>query len=96
MRALLAIGLLSALLAGCTPYIPVRDDFGTSAAVPSGDIAPEFAAFNVYSPQVNGLIASQLCAVPYEPRAVKYLGAAPGELVHGRVRCQTHIPLVGP
>lgn len=96
MRVLLGVGLLSALLAGCTPYIPIRDDFGTSAAVPNGEIPPEFASFNVYSPRVNGLIASQLCAVPYEPRSVTYLGGSPGQIVQTRVRCQTHIPIIGP
>lgn len=96
MRALLTIGLLSALVAGCTPYIPVREDFGTSAAVPAGEVPPEFASFNVFSPRVNGLLASQLCAEPYEPRDVKLLGGSPGQIAQARVRCQTHIPLVGP
>jgi hypothetical protein len=96
MRVLLAVGLLAAVVAGCTPYIPVREAFGTSAAVPAGEIPPEFASFNVYNAGVNGLVASQICALPYEPRDVKFLDAAPGQIVQAQVRCQTHIPVIGP
>jgi hypothetical protein len=35
MRALLVLVLLPTILAGCTPYIPVKDDFGTSALAPA-------------------------------------------------------------
>ncbi len=100
MRAFLALALLSAVLAGCTPYIPVKDDFGTSALAPPtgsrGDIPPEFAEFNVYDPAVNGLLADQLCATPYQPLEEKSLGAATGHLVAARGRCQIHTPLFGP
>ena len=106
MRALLALVLLPAILAGCTPYIPVKDDFGTSALVPAvglqptglsrGDIPPEFAEFNVYDPGVNTLLAAQLCATPYQPLEEKVLGASTGRLVQARGRCQTHTPLFGP
>ena len=104
MRALLAAVLLSATLlpaalAGCTPYIPVKDDFGTSAAIAPRatgvDIPPEYAEFNVYDPAVNGLLANQICATPYQPMEAKTLAAANGHLVQARGRCQTHIPLWG-
>jgi hypothetical protein len=95
MRVLLVLLLLSAAVAGCTPYIPVKDDFGTSALVPAGDIPPEYAEFNVYEPAVNDLLANQLCATPYQPLEVQNLGAAPGQLLRARGRCQTHIPIFG-
>ena len=96
MRAPLALVLLAAIAAGCTPYIPVKDDFGTSALVPAGDIPPEFAQFNAYDPAVNSLLADQLCATPYQPLDEKSLGASSGRLLQTRGRCQTHIPLFGP
>jgi hypothetical protein len=96
MRAPLALVLLTAIAAGCTPYIPVKDDFGTSALVPAGDIPPEFAQFNAYDPAVNPLLADQLCATPYQPLEEKSLGASSGRLAQLRGRCQTHIPLFGP
>ena len=67
MRALLALVLLPAIVAGCTPYIPVKDDFGTSALAPAGDLPPEFVEFNAYNPAVNTLLADQLCPTPYQP-----------------------------
>ena len=96
MRAFLALVLLPSIVAGCTPYIPVKDDFGTSALAPAGDMPPEFAEFNVYDPAVNRLLASQLCATPYQPLEEKVLGASTGRLVRARGRCQTHTPLWGP
>jgi hypothetical protein len=100
MRALLAVALLSAAVAGCTPYIPVKDDFGTSALAPplatNVDIPPEYAEFNAFDPAVNDLLASQLCATPYQPLEAKTLAAATGRLVQARGRCQTHIPIFGP
>ncbi len=99
MRALFAVILLSSVAAGCTPYIPVKDDFGTSALTPApppgGDIPPEFAEFNVYNPRVNELLADQICATSYQPLEGKTLAAAPGRIVQARGRCQTHIPLFG-
>ena len=95
MRRLFALVLLPAIAAGCTPYIPVKDDFGTSALVPAGDVPPEFAEFNAYDPAVNPLLADQLCATPYEPLEAKSIGASSGRLVQARGRCQTHIPLFG-
>jgi hypothetical protein len=94
MRALLIVSLLS-LGVSCTPYIPVRDDFATSALAPAGDIPPEFAEFNVYNPRVNQLLADQLCATPYQPIEQKALGADSGRLVQGRARCATHVPFFG-
>jgi hypothetical protein len=96
MRALLALVLLLPILAGCTPYIPVKDDFGTSALAPAGDIPPEFAEFNAFNPAVNTLLADLICATPYQPLEEKVLGASTGRLVQARGRCQTHIPLLGP
>lgn len=94
MRALLAVILLF-LAASCTPYIPVRDDFGTSALAPTGDIPPEFAEFNVYNPRVNQLLADQLCATPVQPLEEKTRGADSGRLIQARVRCETHVPFFG-
>ena len=95
MRVLPVVLLLSALVAGCAPYIPVRDDFGTSAAVPVGDIPPEFAEFNAYDPGINPLLADQMCATPYQPMEDKFLAASPGRIVQERGRCATHIPFWG-
>ena len=96
MRALLALVLLPAIVVGCTPYIPVKDDFGTSALAPAGDLPPEFVEFNAYDLAVNTLLVDQLCPTPYQPLEEKSLGASSGRLVQTRGRCQTHIPLYGP
>jgi len=37
---LISLMMLPAILAGCTPYIPVKDDFATSALAPAGDSRP--------------------------------------------------------
>jgi len=37
----------------CTPFIPVKDDFGTSATAPAGDVPPGFAEFNAYNPGIR-------------------------------------------
>lgn len=101
MRAFLVLLLLSAVPAGCTPYIPVKDDFGTSALAPAAGsrsyaaIPPEFAAFNDYDPAVNRLVADQICATPYQPLDARTLGALPGSVIEARGRCQTHVPLFG-
>jgi len=85
MRFPCIFGLLSALLAvlaeGCTPYIPVEDAFTTSALRPTGNIPPEFAEFNNYDPEVNPLLADQVCATPYIALQEKSLRASPGELI---------------
>lgn len=95
MRAFFALGLISLLLIGCTPAIPVDDGFGTSALAPTANIPPEFAAFNAYDRSINPLLADQLCATSYQPLEQKALGAAPGQLVYAGGRCRTHIPLIG-
>lgn len=98
MRALLAFALLSAaavLETGCTPYIPVKDDFGTTALAPTPGIPPEFAEFNNFNPAVNVLMADQICATSYEPLEAQTLGASSGKLVDARGRCRTHVPIVG-
>ena len=96
MRVKSALLLLSLAAAGCTPFIPVKDDFGFSALVPAGDIPPEFAEFNLYNPGVNALLADQVCATPYVALEEKSVGATPGRLVQARGRCRTHIPILGP
>ena len=89
------LGLLSVLLAnlagGCTPYIPVEDAFTTSALKPTGNIPPEFAEFNNYDPEVNALLADQVCATPYIPLQEKSLRAAPGELIAETGRCRLYV-----
>lgn len=95
MRALLAVALLGFALPSCTPYLPMKDDFATTALRPAGSIPPEFAEFNAYNPGVNPLLAYQLCATPAEKLQDRVLAAAPGEIIEARSRCQTHVPLLG-
>ncbi len=94
MRHLLALGLLSVLGANfcgaCTPFIPVKDNFGTSALKPTGNIPPEFFEFNRYDPGVNALLADQICATAYIPSADKSLRASPGELIAAEGRCRPY------
>ena len=95
MRYPCIFGLLSALLAvlaeGCTPYIPVEDAFTTSALRPTGNIPPEFAEFNNYDPEVNPLLADQVCATPYIALQEKSLRASPGELIGETGRCRPYL-----
>jgi len=90
MRTLPILALISLLVAGCTPYIPVKDAFATSALRPTGTIPPEFAEFNTYNPQVNALLGDQICATPYELRVEQSAEAAPGEIIAATGRCQTY------
>ena len=90
MRLLLALAFVPALLAGCTDWIPVKDDFGTSALRPRGDIPPEFAAFNNYDPAINALLAKQMCAQRYFLLEQKKLAAVPGEIDAWRSRCDPY------
>jgi hypothetical protein len=89
------LGLLSVLLGnlagGCTPYIPVKDAFTTSALKPTGNIPPEFAEFNNYDPEVSALLADQVCATPYIPLQERSLRAAPGELIAETGRCRLYV-----
>lgn len=95
MRSLFAL-ILVAPLATCTPYIPERLDFGTSALAPKGDIPPEYAGFNNYDPSVNAVMANQICATAYQPSQVTTTDAAPGQLVNATGSCAPHRVLLGP
>lgn len=90
MRTFSAFALLFLLVAGCTPYIPVKDAFGVSALKPTGTIPPEFAEFNNYDPRVDTLLADQICATPYEPQVEQSAEAVPGEIVAATGRCQPY------
>src|ERR1700757_485560 len=94
MRHLFALGFLCVLGAnfsgGCVPYIPIKDQFGTSALKPTGNIPPEFAEFNNFDPQVNAVVADQVCATPYFLHTEKSLRASPGELVAWGGRCEPY------
>ena len=90
MRLFLVLALPAALLGGCTPYIPVKDAFGTSALKPTGNIPPEFIEFNNFDPQVNAGVSDQVCATPYVLLTEKSLRSAPGEIVAWKGRCQPY------
>jgi hypothetical protein len=92
MRSLLAFALLPVLLGGCTPQIPVKPDFGTSALRPTGNIPPEFAAFNNFDAAVNPLLATRICATPYIGQTEHTAQAVPGTLVTARGQCQIYAP----
>jgi hypothetical protein len=96
MRLPLAIVLIASLATGCTPYIPERLDFGTSALAPKGDIPPEYAAFNSYDPSVNEVLGNQICATGYQPRAVTTADASPGQMITATGTCAPHRVLIGP
>ena len=94
MRHPLALALILVLAvclsAGCVPDIPVKDEFGTSALKPTGNIPPDFADFNNFDPEVNILLADQICATPYILLADKSLRASPGELIASQGRCRPY------
>jgi hypothetical protein len=90
MRLFFALALPTALLGGCTPFLPVKDNFGTSALKPTGNIPPEFVEFNNYDPTTNAVVADQMCATPYILRTEKSLRAAPGEIVAWSGRCDPY------
>jgi hypothetical protein len=93
MRLFFGIVLLClCAVAGCTPYIPIKDEFGVSALRPTGEIPPEFAEFNRYDPRINQLLVDQMCATPYQIEAIKALEAAPGDILAAQARCQTYQP----
>jgi hypothetical protein len=87
-----ALVLMCVLSAACTPAIPIADQFGVSALSKTGQIPPEFAAFNRYDPRVNGVLADQSCATPPQVEAVRSLAADPGELQDQQTRCVTYQP----
>ena len=95
MRLLLALALVLPLVAACTPYIPLKTDFGTSAAVTKGDIPPEYAEFNAYDPNVNPVLTQQICATPYQPSDIITAAASPGQLVTAHGTCAPHQPIIG-
>jgi hypothetical protein len=95
MRLLFAIALVGLLVASCTPYIPEKLDFGTSAAVAKGPVPPDYAGFNAYDPTINGVLAQQICATAYRPGDVATNDASPGQLVTAHGTCAVHQPLVG-
>ena len=82
--------LPAVLLGGCTPFIPIKDAYSTSAAIPVGNIPPEFLEFNNYDPQVAAYISEQTCATPYILLDQKSLRATPGELVTWTGRCEPY------
>ena len=96
MRSLFAVPLptilMASLIAGCTAYIPVKDDFGVSALQPVPSMPPEFAEFNNYDPKVDGLLADQICATPHTDLEERWLQAEPGQLNAWRSRCNTYRP----
>jgi hypothetical protein len=96
MRTLFALLVVSPLIAGCTPYLAAKNDFGTSAMVPAGGIPPEYADFNAIDPGVNALLANQICATSYQPREVGAIDAQPGQLATARGTCAPHTPIIGP
>jgi hypothetical protein len=95
MRILLFPTLLIVLLGGCTPEIAVKPDYATSALKPTGDIPPEFAAFNNYRSGINPLLAKQICATPYILQVEQTAAAVPGTLVTATGQCQTYAPFLG-
>jgi hypothetical protein len=94
MRFLLAFAILTLLLGGCVPEIAVKPDFATSALKPTGDIPPEFAAFNNYRSGVNPLLAKQMCATPYLLQVEQTAAAVPGTLVVATGQCQIYAPFL--
>jgi hypothetical protein len=90
MRNFLALAIIAVFLQGCADRIPLRDDFGTSALAPKGKIPPEFAEFNNYDPQVNPIVASQICATSYIQMEQRSQAAQPGELSVWRGRCEPY------
>src|SRR5271165_4950358 len=93
MRIFSALIALCLLAAGCTPTIPVKDEFGVSALRTNEEIPPEFAAFNRYDWRVNPLLADQMCATPFQTQAIRALAAVPGEILADQARCQTYRPV---
>jgi hypothetical protein len=90
VRPFLVLALPATLLVGCTPFIPIKDSFTTSAVKPTGNIPPEFLEFNNYNPQANAVIADQICATTYFLNTEKSLRATPGELISWTGYCQPY------
>ena len=91
MRLFLVLALPAAALSAAAPLSSrSRTHFGTSAVRPTGNIPPEFLEFNSYDPQVNAVIADQICATPYILNTEKSLRATPGEFVAWIGRCEPY------
>src|SRR5262249_35132286 len=90
MRLVFFLALPAGFTPACTPFIPIKDDFGTSAVKPTGNIPPEFAEFNRYDPQVNAVVSEQICATPYILDTEKSLRATPGEFAAWTGRCEQY------
>ena len=87
MRLFFVLALPAVLSTACTPFIPIKDAFGTSALKPTGNIPPEFAEFNRYDPLANAVVSDQMCATPYILDTEKSLRATPGEFIAWSGRC---------
>lgn len=94
MRFAIVIAVVPFLLAGCADRIPLKTGFATTALTPSGDIPPEFAAFNNYDPGVGAVVAGQLCAGPDRLAEQKDLPAVPGKLVYDDWRCPRYVTVI--
>ncbi len=90
MRLFFILVLPAVLSGACTPFIPIKDSFGTSAIIATGNIPPEFLAFNRYDPQVNAFVSDQMCATPYILNTEKSLRATPGEFIAWSGRCEQY------
>jgi len=84
-----------AILAGCTPYIPVKDDFATSALARRRHPA---RVRRVQTPMTRRQypVAAQLCATSYSRSRRRSRRVDRFDWSQARGRCQTHIPLFGP
>src|SRR5437588_11292843 len=89
VRVVWLVLLVWAGVTACTPFIPVKDDFGTSATAPAGDVPPGFAEFNAYNPGINPLLADQMCDTTYEPNQENNVAAFGGRIVQANVRVAT-------
>lgn len=90
MRLFFVLALPAMLSSACTPFIPIKDAFGTSALKATGNIPPEFAAFNRYDPEVNAAVSDQVCATPYILDTEKSLRATPGEFITWSGPCERY------
>jgi hypothetical protein len=90
MRLFIVIAFAVVFAGACTPFIPIKDDFGTSGLKATGNIPPEFLEFNNYNPQANAVVSEQMCATPYILDAEKSLRATPGEFIAWNGRCEQY------
>ena len=90
MRLFFVLALPAALSSACTPFIPIKDAFSTSAVKPTGNIPPEFAEFNRYDRQVNAVVSDQMCTTPFLLDTEKSQRATPGEFIAWSGRCEQY------